>query len=105
MLERIIPIDCPSDEHISRTYHAEKAKLKELAEKYNMDFVVDDITRQKTGLWLQSGEEIPELEAICDNTPYRYINGVCTRHNYDGGKLLTYYIGYPNDWCDLYGWR
>ena len=78
-----------------------KKEAKELAKKYNMEIVRNEITGEGLGAEIDSNEEIAELEEMigkdifpCRLEPFRY-----------GEYGVTYRLYVPTDWIDLWGWR
>lgn len=77
-----------------------KNEVKALAEKYNMDFLKsDEITMQNIGVWCESHDLIPELDALIDKDAWPcVVDRVLLLDSY-------YYRVYcPTDWIDLCGW-
>ena len=76
-----------------------KAELMGIAERYNMEFIRDHVTRQGAGVYCKSAALIPELDAITDNNRLP----VVWERTYAAGEYL-YRIFCPSAWIDLWGW-
>ena len=86
-----------------------KAKIKDIADRYDMDYLLEDeVTRQIVGLWKQSDEPIPELDAIVDidlNDGIRYHIGVAGERWLEPDGRYMYRLICPTEWFDICGWR
>lgn len=77
----------------------DKAELMEIAQRYNMEFVRNEITREGCGVYGTFDAAIPELDKLVDdNDP-----PVVGRRTY-GADSVTYTISCPRAWIDLWGW-
>lgn len=77
----------------------DKAELMEIAQRYNMEFVRNEITREGCGVYGTFDAVIPELDKLVDdNDP-----PVVGRRTY-GADSVTYTIFCPRAWIDLWGW-
>lgn len=74
--------------------------LMEIAQKYNMEFVRDEITREGCGVYGTYSAAIPELDKLVDDNELPVVG----RRTYDAGSV-TYTIFCPRAWIDLWGWR
>lgn len=77
----------------------DKAELMEIAQRYNMEFMRNEITREGCGVYGTFDAAIPELDKLVDdNDP-----PVVGRRTY-GADSVTYTIFCPRAWIDLWGW-
>ena len=79
-----------------------KAKAKELQEKYKMEILRHDITKQAEGLQVMSKELIPELDALAESNEHGW-NYTCIRERFV--DRYRYRLFLPTDWIDLWGWK
>lgn len=79
-----------------------KTELIEIAERYNMDFIRHHITGEGTGVYRESADLIPELDAICDSKEFDNVAG---ERVLVPGSGYIYRIYCPAQWIDLYGWN
>ena len=84
-----------------------KAELIEIAARYNMEFIREQITRQGSGVYCVSADPIPELDKIVDEN----LLPVVGERSYcpagpapDSPGEYLYRIFCPAGWIDLWGW-
>lgn len=79
-----------------------KAELKAIAERYGMSFLREEITDKAIGLYLESEDNIPELDGLLNpKTPHETV--VATKLAAGGTNL--YHVYCPTSWLDLWGWK
>ena len=83
-----------------------KSELKALSEKYGMNILRNDITREAWGVYLETVEDVPELEKFLSES-YAYTDGTITVEDLSFGIGGTHFyrVECPSDWFDLWGWR
>lgn len=77
----------------------DKAELMEIAQRYSMEFVRNEITREGCGVYGTYSAAVPDLDKIVDNNELP----VTGRRTYDADSV-TYTIFCPQAWIDLWGW-
>lgn len=77
----------------------DKAELMEIAQRYNMKFVRNEITCEGCGVYGTYGATVPELDKIIDDNELPVVG----EHTYDADSV-TYTIFCPRAWIDLWGW-
>ena len=77
-----------------------KAELMEIASRYEMDFIRNNITNEGVGVWKRSAELIPELDAIVEANQLPV-----TGERLADPEGYTYRIFCPSNWIDLWGWK
>lgn len=78
-----------------------KAELIKIAETHRMDFIRQPITDEGVGVWCESIDRIPELDAICDRAEYDNVMGT---REIVAGMGYVYKLYCPRLWIDLCGW-
>lgn len=79
-----------------------KAELKAIAERYKMNFLRKEITSEAIGLYLDTEEDIPELDELLNpQSPHEAV--VATKRTGSGINLYRVYC--PTSWLDLWGWK
>lgn len=78
-----------------------KAELKAIAERYGMGILREEITNKSIGLYLETEEDIPELDELLNpQSPHEAV--VATKLPAGGTNL--YHVYCPTSWLDLRGW-
>lgn len=78
-----------------------KAELKAIADRYKMNFLRKEITNEAIGLYLDTEEDIPELDELLNpQSPHEAV--VATKQTVSGINLYRVYC--PTSWLDLWGW-
>ena len=82
-----------------------KAKAKELSEKYGMEILRNPITSEAWAVSVESDELIPELDEYADTPAANRMgdNEAIVERTFTGA--YTYKIICPTRWFDLWGWR
>ena len=79
-----------------------KAELKAIADRYEMGVLREEITDMAIGLYLETGDNIPELDGLLNpQSPHETV--VATKLASDGTNL--YHVYCPTSWFDLWGWK
>lgn len=79
-----------------------KAELKAIAERYGMGFLREELTDKALGLYLETEEDIPELDELLNpQSPHEAV--VATKLTIGGTNL--YHVYCPTSWLDLWGWK
>lgn len=82
-----------------------KAELKAIADRYEMGIIRQEITGLGVGLYLVTGKDIPELDALANNPPFEKFEGVIATKEYSPcDNTHTYRVYCPANWFDLWGW-
>lgn len=76
-----------------------KIGLMEIAQRYNMEFARNEITREGYGVYGTYSAAVPDLDKIIDNNELPVVG----RRTYDADSV-TYTIFCPRAWIDLWGW-
>lgn len=82
-----------------------KNELKAISEKYGMEIVRSPITHEAFGLKLETAQDIPELDALCN---LEKLSTVAATKEYgvyqavNGTHLYT--VACPTNWFNLWGW-
>ena len=77
-----------------------KARIKELAEKYNMKIMWNADKQRAFGVILDSENEIPELDILLRE----HRKGVVARRYDWFDSSITYRFDCPYEWFDKDGW-
>ena len=82
-----------------------KADLKEIADRYGMGIIRQEITGLWVGLYLTTEKDIPELDTLANKTPFEKFEGIMVTKEYSPcDNTRTYRVYCPANWFDLWGW-
>lgn len=83
-----------------------KAELKDVATRYGMGIIREEVTSKGVGLFLVTAEDIPELDALANTPPFSAAPGavVTTKEYSPCDNAHTYRVYCPTSWLDLWGW-
>ncbi len=83
-----------------------KAELKDVATRYGMGIIREEVTSKGVGLFLVTAEDIPELDALANTPPFSAAPGavVATKEYSPCDSTHTYRVYCPSNWFDLWGW-
>lgn len=86
-------------------YTMKKAELKEIADRYGMGIIRQEITGLGVGLYLTTEKDIPELDTLANKTPFEKFEGIMVTKEYSPcDNTYTYCVYCPVNWFDLRGW-
>ena len=74
--------DKPIQTKQTEVYIMKKAELKEIADRYGMGIIRQEITGLGVGLYLVTEEDIPELDTLADKPPFEKFEGVVATKEY-----------------------
>ena len=77
----------------------DKTELMAIAQRHNMEFARNEITREGYGVYGTYSAAVPDLDKIVDNNELPVVG----RRTYDADSV-TYTIFCPQAWIDLWGW-
>lgn len=77
-----------------------KTEAKALQKKYNMIILRHPITNEASALYLESDDDIPELDALAGKPL-----GMCYMEATYTDAEARYKLFCPTTWFDLWGWR
>ena len=83
-----------------------KADVMDLANRYSMVILRDSITHEARGVYCDTDDAIPELDALANKVDWHNPapgQVVVERQNF--GSAYRYIIHCPTSWFDLWGWR
>lgn len=83
-----------------------KSELKDVATRYGMGIIREEVTSKGVGLFLVTAEDIPELDALANTPPFSAAPGavVAMKEYSPCDNTHTYRVYCPTSWLDLWGW-
>lgn len=78
-----------------------KEQAKEIQKKYGMEIMMEPVTSEAHGLYLDTPELIPELDTLTEDMSNPHIQTTMERI----ADTYRYKIVLPTSWFDLWGWK
>lgn len=83
-----------------------KIEVKAIADKYNMTILRNPVTSEAHGVYCDTENDIPELDAISNTVDWHNpAPGQVAVERQAFGPVYRYTIHCPTSWFDLWGWR
>ena len=83
-----------------------KNEVKTIAEKHGMEIMRNPITDEAHGVYCESENLIPELDALANKVDWHNpAPGAVAVERQVFGTVYRYTIHCPTTWFDLWGWR
>ena len=101
----IVGNEKPTQTKQTEVHTMKKAELKEIADRYGMGIIRQEITGLGVGLYLTTEKDIPELDTLANKTPFEKFEGIMVTKEYspcDNTRMYRVYC--PANWFDLWGW-